>query len=55
VAKRDYLKEMRDGVEKWFRLVFYLGVLWIILDILPHLPAELGKRITDKLLGMIGL
>ena len=55
MAKRDYLQEMRDGLDKWFRLVFYLGVLWIILNILPHLPDELGKRVADKLLSLLGL
>lgn len=52
---KDYLKEMREGVEKWIRLCCLIAVLWIILDILPHLPDALGKRIVDKLLGMIGL
>lgn len=55
MAKRDYRKEMRDGFEKWLKFTCAMLVLWLILNILPHLPAELGKRIVDKLLGMIGL
>lgn len=55
MAKKDYLKEMREGFEKWIRLVCYMGVLYIILDILPHLPDELAKRVADKLLGALGL
>lgn len=55
MAKRDYLKEMREGFEKWMRFTCYMLVLFIILDILPHLPDALGKRIVDKLLGLIGL
>jgi hypothetical protein len=55
VAKKDYLKEAREGFEKWCKLAFYTSILWIILDILPHLPEALGKKVADKLLGMVGL
>ena len=55
VAKRDYLKEARDGFEKWCKLACYVSVLWIILDILPHLPDEIGKKVADKMLGAVGL
>jgi hypothetical protein len=55
VAKKDYLKEARDGFEKWCKLAFYTSILWIILDILPHLPDEMGKKVADKLLGIVGL
>ena len=47
--------EVRKGFDKWFKFACNMGVLWIILDILPHLPEELGKKIADKLLAMIGL
>jgi hypothetical protein len=55
VAERDYLKEARDGFEKWIKLVCILAVIWIALDILPRLPEEIGKRVADKLLGLLGL
>lgn len=55
MAKKDYLKEVQEGFEKWCKLAFYTSILWIILDILPHLPDELGKKVADKLLSMIGL
>jgi hypothetical protein len=55
VAEKDYLKEAREGFEKWIRLVCFMAVIWIILDILPRLPEEIGKRVADKLLGMFGL
>jgi len=55
VGKKDYLKEAREGFEKWCKLAFYTAILWIILDILPHLPDEMGKKVADKLLGLVGL
>jgi hypothetical protein len=55
VGKRDHLREVREGFEKWIKLVVYLGAVWVVLDILPHLPDELAKRIMDKMLGAIGL
>jgi hypothetical protein len=54
VAK-DYLKETRDGFEKWFRLVCYIALLWWFLDFLPRLPAEIGKRFVDALLSKLGV
>ena len=55
MAKKDYLKEMREGFEKWIRLCAYAGVVWIFLDILPHLPAEIGGRIVNGLLKKLGI
>lgn len=55
MAKKDYLKEAREGFEKWCKVAFYTAILWIILDILPHLPEALGKKVADKLLGVVGL
>lgn len=55
VAKRDYLKEMRDGFERWIKLCCVIGVLWIILNILPYLPTEIGNRVVDRLLRMFGI
>lgn len=52
---KDPWAEVRKGLDKWFKLVFYVGCIWIILDILPHLPDELALRIVNKLLGTIGL
>lgn len=52
---RDSLEEIKKGLDKWFKLVFYVGCIWILLDILPHLPDELAIRIIDKLLSTIGL
>jgi len=54
VAK-DYLKEAREGLDKWFRLACKIAVLWWILDLLPHLPDAIANRVIDKLFGMIGL
>lgn len=51
----DHLKELKRGIDRWIKLATYSAVLWIILDILPHLPDELGKKVADKLLKMIGL
>jgi hypothetical protein len=55
VAKKDYLKEMREGFEKWIKLCCVIGVFWIIFNILPHLPTEIGNRVVDKLLKMLGI
>jgi hypothetical protein len=55
VAKKDYLKEMNDGVEKWLRLCAYACVVWLFLDLLPRLPAELGKRIVEGIFKKIGI
>lgn len=46
---------MREGAEKWMKLACYAGVLWIVFDILPRLPEDIGKRVADKLLGAVGL
>jgi hypothetical protein len=55
VAKKDYLKEAIEGFEKWLKLCACAWVLWIILDILPHLPESIGERVANKLLGLVGL
>jgi hypothetical protein len=55
VAKKDYLKEAREGFEKWMKLACFAMCLWILLDLLPRLPEDLGKRVADKLLGAVGL
>ena len=49
------LEEVKKGLDMCINLVANTAVLWIILDILPHLPDELGKRVADKLLGALGL
>lgn len=51
--KKFLTKEIMDGFEKWFKLCCYAYGLWIILDLLPHLPDELAKPIADKLVGFI--
>lgn len=51
--KKFLTKEIIDGFGKWFKLCCYAYGLWIILDILPHLPDEIAKPIADKLVGMI--
>lgn len=51
----DHLKELKKGIDKWIKLATYAAVLWIVLDILPHLPDELGKKVADKLLESVGL
>lgn len=55
MAKRDYLKEARDGFEKWIRFCAYVWVIWIFLDVLPHLPTEVGKRIVDAIFKKLGI
>ena len=55
MAKRDYLKEARDGFDKWVRITCILLVFRIFLDILPHLPTELGNRIVNALLRKLGI
>ena len=51
----EHLKELKKGIDKWIKLATYSAVLWIILDILPHLPDDLGKKVADKLLAAVGL
>lgn len=51
----EHLKELKKGVDKWIKFATYAAVLWIILDILPHLPDDLGKKVADKLLAAVGL
>jgi hypothetical protein len=36
-------------------LVPKFGVAWIVLDILPHLPDAIAKKIVDKVLNVLGL
>lgn len=52
---KDYLKEAREGFDKWLRLCCKVAVVWWILDVLPHLPDEIAQRVIKKLFSMIGL
>lgn len=51
----EHLKELKKGIDKWIKLATYVAVLIIVLDILPHLPDELGKKVADKMLAAVGL
>ena len=55
MAKKDYLKEMQDGLEKWFQLACKVALAWWVLDLLPLLPDDLAKKVINKILGMFGL
>lgn len=55
MAKKDYLKETRDGFERWLKLVCYASVLYFFLDLLPKLPAELGNRIVEGIFKKLGI
>jgi hypothetical protein len=51
----EHLKELKRGIDRWIKFATYAAVLCIVLDILPHLPDELGKKVADKLLAAVGL
>lgn len=51
----EHLKELKKNIDKWIKLATYVAVLLVVLDILPHLPDELGKKVADKMLAAIGL
>lgn len=51
----DKWEPVRKGLDRWLALLPKFGIAWIVLDILPHLPDALAKKIVDKFLGMIGL
>jgi hypothetical protein len=51
----DKWDPVRKGLDKWMGLVPKFGVVWIVLDILPHLPDALAKKIVDKALSALGL
>lgn len=51
----DKWAETRKGFDRWFKLLPKFGVALIVLDILPHLPDALAKKVADKILGMLGL
>lgn len=55
MAKKDCLKEMREGFDKWVRLCCAIGVMWIFFNILPHLPTEIGNRIVEAILRKLGV
>lgn len=46
---------VKKGFERWFGLLPKFGIAFIVLDILPHLPDALAKKVADKILGMLGL
>ncbi len=55
MAKKDYLKEAREGFDRWLNWTIKLLCLWWVLDLLKYLPDAIAKRIMDKLLGMLGI
>jgi hypothetical protein len=51
------LKEFDRGLSKFVRntQVHIILGLYMLCDILPHIPDALAKKIVDKILNMFGL
>lgn len=44
-----------EAFDKWLKIVCYLGLAWVFIDILPYLPVHIVERIIDGLLSKVGL
>lgn len=51
------LDELFKGLDRFLtdKRVHVLVGLYMLCDILPHIPDPIAKKIVDKLLGMLGL
>lgn len=54
---RGFIRELDRGLSKFMRstYVHILVGLYMLCDILPHIPDALAKKIVDKLLAAAGL
>jgi hypothetical protein len=51
----DLLKILLDGLEKWIKVVCYLGLANVAFDILVVLPPEIGSRVIEYILKKLGI
>jgi hypothetical protein len=52
-----FLKELDRGLQRFMRntKVHMMVGLYMLCDLLPHLPDAIAKKIVDKVLGALGL
>lgn len=51
----DAWREFLDGFDRWLKYTCYLGFVWVFIDILPYLPAEIADRLIEAALSKIGV
>ena len=51
----DIHKVLVDAMEKWLKVVVYLGLIWIAFDLIITLPPEIANRIFEAIFKKIGI
>lgn len=51
----DIHKVLVDAMEKWIKVVVYLGVIWIAFDLIITLPPEIANRIFEAIFKKLGI
>lgn len=51
----DIHKVLVDAMEKWLKVVVYLGLIWIAFDLIITLPPEIANRIFEAIFKKLGI
>jgi len=53
--RKDTLKILIEGLEKWLKINCYLGFVWVFFYLLQFLPVHIADRIIEAILGKLGI